>query len=113
MIDEVRRIAGEGVTQEELQHAQQSLSGNFLRSFETPSQVAGRLQAVYAYDLPDDHYRTYLDRLNALTGHEIHQVAQRWLDPDRFAVVVVGDSSSVKEPIEKLGLGEVVVYDDA
>ncbi len=113
MIDEVRRIAGEGITQEELQHAQQSLSGNFLRSFETPSQVAGRLQAVYAYDLPDDHYRTYLDRLNALTGHEIHQVARRWLDPDRFAVVVVGDSSSLKEPLEKLGLGEVVVYDDA
>jgi len=113
MLDEVRRIALEGITQEEVQYAQRSLSGNFLRSFETPSQVGGRLQAIYAYDLPDDHYATYLDRLNALTGHEIHRIARHWLDPDRFAIVVVGDSSSVKEPLEKLGLGEVVVYDDA
>ncbi len=113
MIDEVRRIAREGVTQEELQYAQRSLSGNFLRSFETSSQVAGRLQAMYAYDLPDDHYRTYLSRLNALTRDAIHRVAETWLDPDRFAVVVVGDSKSLKDPLETLGLGEIVVYDDA
>jgi zinc protease len=113
LIDEVHRIAGAGITPEELRYAQRSLSGNFLRSFETPSHVAARLQAVYAFDLPEDHYRTYLERLNTLTGQEILQVSQRWLDPGKFAVVVVGDSGSLKQPIEKLGLAEVVDYDDA
>jgi zinc protease len=113
LVDEVRRIAAEGVTPDELRFAQRSLSGNFLRSFETPSQVAVRLQAVYAFDLPDDYYRTYLDRLKALTEGDIRRVAQRWLDPERFAVVVVGDSSTLRRPIEKLGLGEVADYDDA
>lgn len=113
MIEEVRRIRAEGISGEELRYAQQSMSGSFLRSFETPSQVNGRLQTLYAYDMPDSYYSTYLEKLGALTVEEIHRVARRWLPADRFAVVVVGDSHSLKEPLERLNLGTVVDYDDA
>jgi predicted Zn-dependent peptidase len=112
MVDEMERIVQDGISQEELSFAQQSMRGNFLRSFETPSQVGGRLQAIFAYDLPGDYYRTYLDRLAALTLEGIHRVAQHWLIPDRMAIVVVGDRSGLKDQLRKAEFGDIVDYSD-
>jgi len=112
MIDEMERIVQDGISQEELRFAQQSMRGNFLRSFETPSQVGGRLQAIFAYDLPGDYHRTYLDRLAALTLEGIHRVAQHWLIPDRMAIVVVGDRSGLKDQLRKAEFGDIVDYSD-
>ena len=43
--------------------------------------------------------------LRAVTAADVQRVARQYLTPDRAHVVVVGDLSKVKEPIEKLGLG--------
>ena len=39
------------------------------------------------------------------------RVARTHLDPSRLQMVVVGDASAIREPLAKLGVGAVTVYD--
>lgn len=112
-LDEVRTISLEGVTGQELEFARQSMTGSFLRSFETPSQVCGRLQTICVYDLTAEYYRNYLQQLNSVTQDDITRIARQWLDPDRFAVVIVGDASILRGKLEQIRPGDVLDYDDA
>jgi predicted Zn-dependent peptidase len=68
---------------------------------------------MYAFDLPDNHYATYLQRLAAITGEDVLRVARRWLDTDSFAVVVAGDAGLLRVKLEQMRLGEVLLYEDA
>jgi predicted Zn-dependent peptidase len=36
-----------------------------------------------------DYHRTYLDNVRAVTRDQVLQVARRYLDPERYAVVAV------------------------
>jgi zinc protease len=112
-IGEVSSLAADGVSAEEFEFARRSMTGAFLRSFETPSQVCSRLQSVYVFSLPAEYYREYLQQLDAVTPDDIVRIARQWLDPDRFAVVAVGDASTLRPRFEQLRIGEVVDYDDA
>jgi zinc protease len=111
--EELQRIIDEGITDEELRYAKQSLAGSFLRAFETPAQICSRLQGVYAYDLPVDYYATYIGRLNALTLDDVTRIGRTWLHPEQCAVVAVGDASVLRGKFEQLHLGETRIYDDA
>jgi zinc protease len=80
---------------------------------ETTEGIAGKLSTIATYDLPDDYYRTYRDRLVAVTREEVREAARRRLMPDRAAVIVVGDAARLHEPLEALGVGAVQVVDPA
>jgi zinc protease len=112
-LDEITNLVENGITNEELLYAQRSLTGSFLRAFETPAQVNSRLEALCVYDLPEEYYETYVARLLALTRDDIVHVARCWLIPERFAVVVVGDATALTPKLGQLRLGETIPYADA
>ena len=61
------------------------------RNFETTESLAGSLAQVFVYNLPADYYATFTDRVRAITPADAQRAAERYLQPDKFAVVVVGD----------------------
>ncbi len=75
--------------------------------FETPSQIAGVLGALIIYDLPDDYYNTYGEKIQAVTMHDIMVTAQKLIDPEHMTLVISGDIAQVKEAIEGLNEGRV------
>jgi zinc protease len=90
------------VTEQELEFARVSLiRAEPLRS-ETNAQIAARLEELVLYGLPMDYYSTYNQRIQAVTRDDVQRVAQRYLSPDRFAVVVVGDRSKVEAGLREL-----------
>ncbi len=108
---EIDRMRAEGPTNEELDYAKNSMTGSFARSFETPSQIANALQNVVLYNLPEDYYNSYLQHINNVSLADAQRVAAQYLDSSRMAVVVVGDAKTVKEGLEKLRIGKVVLTD--
>jgi zinc protease len=76
--------------------------------------MAGSLAQVAVYDLPADYYSTYTDRVRAITPADAQRAAERYLQPDKFAVVVVGDLKVIEPGIRALNLGPVttVTIDD-
>lgn len=108
---EIEKMRNEGMTAEELEFTKKSLTGTFARNFETPAQIAGALQNLVLYNLPDDYYDTYLQSINAVTLDDVKRVSSRYLDTKKMTVVIVGDRKAIKEGLEKLNIGEVILAD--
>ncbi|MBC7929063.1 MAG: insulinase family protein, partial [Rubrivivax sp.] len=111
---EIRGIRGEiPVTPMELDAAKQSIVRGFPRSFETPDQISGRLESVVTYDLPDTYFNSYIERIQAVTLEDVTRVANRYLTPDRMAVVIVGDRKAIEAGLRSLdGFGERITFVD-
>ncbi|HEX8128848.1 MAG TPA: insulinase family protein [Pyrinomonadaceae bacterium] len=112
-LKELRGIRGEiPVTERELEYAKQGILRGFPRGFETPGQIADRLSQAVLYNLPDDYFNSYSARVRAVTLADITRVANRYLDPSRMAILVVGDRKAVEPGLRSLGIGEGITLLD-
>ena len=59
--------------------------------FETTGDISRRLEDALVYHLPDDYFSKYVQNIEAVTAADVQRVAQKYIQPDRLAVVVVGD----------------------
>jgi predicted Zn-dependent peptidase len=104
---EMAAIRGERpVTASEAAMAQQTLTLGYPRNFESTDQVARALLQLVLHGLPDDTFASFSPRVRALDTATITAAAHRHLDPDRMAVVAVGDVARIGEGLRGLGLGE-------
>jgi zinc protease len=110
---ELRGVRGEiPVTQKELDYQKQAIVRGFPRGFETPEQIASRLAALVLYDLPDDYFNNYLARVQAVSLADVQRVAQKYLDPDHMAILVVGDRKVIEPGLRSLGdIGSITLLD--
>lgn len=93
----------------ELSRAEHYVALRFPAGFETTGDVSRRLEEQLVYGLPDDYFATYVDRIEAVTAADVERVAKRYISPNRFAVVVVGDRKAIEPGIRALGLGPIKV----
>ncbi len=110
-ISEIDHLRADGITGEELDFVKKGLTGSFALSFETPSQIAGRLQDVVLYGLPERYYEMYLENVNNVSLEDVKRVCSKYFDSSRMAIVVAGDMAQTKTGIAKLNLGEIVMCD--
>jgi predicted Zn-dependent peptidase len=101
-IQEIKRIRTQKVTDEELSEAKALYNGSFALGLEDPSRTAGFASTILINDLPADFYKTYLQKINAVTPEDILRVAQKYIgDPTR--IVIVGNSAQFMDGLKKLG----------
>ena len=97
------------VPADELARAKNYVSLRFPSAFETTGDVSRRLEDALVYKLQDDYFSTYVQNIQAVTGADVQRVAQKYIRPDRLAVVVVGDLKAIEAGIRALNLGPVTV----
>ena len=95
------------VPAEEIEKAKSYLSLLLPRNFETTESLAGSLAQVFVYNLPADYYTTYTTRIRAVTAADVQRAAERYIQPDKFAVVIVGDRKAIEPGIKALNLGPI------
>ncbi len=64
--------------------------------------------------MPDDTYANFVGAVSRVTAADLQRAAARYIQPDKMAVVVVGDRSSIEGRVRALNLGpiHVVPIDD-
>lgn len=97
------------VSADELEKAKNYVALGFPSEFETTGDLARQLEELVIYDLPDDTFTTFVDRVRRVTADEVRRAAARYVQPDRMAVVVVGDRKVIERPIRALSLGPVTI----
>jgi zinc protease len=97
------------VSDDELERAKNFLALGMPAEFETTGQLSARLQELAIFDLPRTWFDEYVDRVRAVTAADVHRVAQLYIQPDRFVVLVVGDQQAVEASVGALGLGTLTV----
>ena len=95
VMDEIKAIRQQPVTNEELETAKQGLIETFPRQFESKP----RTLAVFVNDewtgRPADYWQTYREKVRAVTKDDLLRVAKKHLDPTQMAILVVGDWEAI------------------
>jgi zinc protease len=108
---ELRRIRDSVVPDEELQKAKSYIALSMPGDFETTRGTAGQFLELLTNDLPLNAYASFIGRINAITAADVQRVARRYIDPDHFAIVVVGDRSQIEAGIRALNEGPISIRD--
>lgn len=102
ILKEMKRIQEEPVDEEELQLVKNSIFGSFARSMENPQTIASYAINTARYDLPEDYYNTYLQRVDDITREDIQAIAQKYLNPDQAVITVVGKGRDIAGPLSNV-----------
>jgi zinc protease len=88
--EEIRRIAADGISADELADCKQYLIGSIPRLLETNAAIATFLQTAEFFGLGLDHDLRLPSLLDSVTADEVIGAARRSLDASRASIVVAG-----------------------
>ncbi len=113
-LKELKGIRGElPVTEGELDYNKQSVIRRFPRTMETVGQISGQLSNLVVYGLNDTYFNDYLSKVNAVTLKDINRVANKYLTPDKMAILIVGDKNVIEPKLKEIdALGGTIRYLD-
>jgi zinc protease len=99
ILKEIKAIRSIPVTVQELSDAKAFLTGSFPMRIETSSRIANFLVAVEFYGLGVRYIDDYPVFINKVSGEDVQRVANKYLDPEKFILVVVAnqDITGLKE----------------
>jgi zinc protease len=95
------------VPAEELTRAKNYVALRFPSGFESTGDMSRRLEELLVYRLPEDYFSKYVQNIEAVTVADVQRMAQKYIQPNRFAVVVVGDRKVIEPGIRSLNLGTI------
>lgn len=102
IMDELDRIISQPVGEAELATAKAEYAGSFVMALERPETVANYALNIETEGLPKDFYKTYLERLDAITTADVQRAAQKYFSTSNARIVVTGKGSEVLENLERV-----------
>lgn len=103
-LKEINRIKNELVDPDKLKNAKAKYVGNFVMALEQPSTIARYALNIRTENLPVNFYKTYLEKINAVTAEDVKRVANTYFKPENARIIIVGKGSDVIENLEKTGI---------
>lgn len=91
VLEEIDRIRTQPVSDEELQTVKNSAIEVFPRQFSSASATAGIFASDELTGRDPGYWKAYRDRIRAVTVADVQRVAQKYLQPDKMVILVVGN----------------------
>ena len=104
ILNEIKRMRTDLVSDEDLKNAKAKYVGNFVMQIEKPETVAFYALNKETQGLPDDFYENYIKNINAVTAQDIQAAANKYFLADNLRIVVVGKAADVVPGLEKSGI---------
>ncbi len=109
MLADIKDLAMQPVTEDELNSAKSYLVGNFPTTIETPGQIAQQIGQVKLLGLDKSYLENYRKEIAKVTVADVQAVMKKDLHPDRLAIVLVGDAEQIKDKVDPIA--PVALYD--
>ena len=104
MLEEMKTIRTELVSEEELKLAKESRVNSFVFAFTDIHDVLTQQMRLDFYNYPDGYLQTYRDKVMAITREDILRVAKAYLQPEKMAIILVGQPDGYEAVAEELQL---------
>lgn len=118
IIEEMKRIAAEPVSDEELDNAKRGFIDRLPRSFASKGQVVGVLageEFTGRYQTDPEYWQNVTTKIGAVTKADVQRVAKKYLTPEKLVILVVGNKEEILKghpnhpvKLEDLGGGKVI-----
>jgi zinc protease len=103
MRDIIAGITREEVSEQELKAAREAIVNSFMFGFTSPGSIVMQRARLEFYGYQSDYLDKYRERISAVTRQDILSAARKYLRPEAFKIVVVGNDSKFDKPLASLG----------
>ena len=100
---EVSALRSQPFTADELQQAKQSILNRFIFTMDSRQKVLNQAAILEFYGFPAGYYRNYTANIEKVTAADVARVANKYINPDQVAVLVVGNEKDFEKPLSSLG----------
>ena len=109
LLEEVRGMTASPPDAEEVEKALSGILNSFVFNSDSRRKILGQQLTYEYFGYPLDWLSRYYEGIRKVTVEAVQQAAERYLHPDRFAILVVGPATGRDRPLEEYG--EVTVVD--
>lgn len=107
MLEEIRELKTKPFTAAELASAKDQLLNSFIFHYDSKSKLLAQQTQLQFYGYPADFLTKYRAGIEAVTLADLKRVADKYVDPSKLAVLVVGHEADYGTPLTSLDLGPV------
>jgi predicted Zn-dependent peptidase len=103
MMEEVKRISQQEVSDEELEMAKNTFLNSFVFQFDNKGKIVNRLLTYEYYGFPLDFLQKTKENIQKVTKQDVLSAAQTHLHPNDLVILAVGKDSDFDQPLSVLG----------
>ena len=103
MLAEIGRLKTDPPTAKELASAKDQVLNSFIFNYDTPEKTLGEQVTLAFYGYPADFLAKYKAGVEAVTAADVTRVANKYVQPDKLAILVVGNGAEFGGPLSTLG----------
>ena len=103
ILAEVEKMRAEEITDEELKKAIDGFMNSSVFDYDTKGEILSRALRYKYYDYPQDFVEQLMAGIRKVTKADVKRVANEYLHPDKFALIVVGKASDFDKPLNTFG----------
>ena len=107
IFDEINKIKEELISEDDLNLAKGALVEQFPSTFQSKSQTIGVFVADEMSGRDPRYWSTYKNRIEGVTKEDVMRVANELLDPNKMAMVVVGDWDEISVGNERASTTDI------
>ena len=104
-LNEIGGLAAHPVTEEEVARAKDNILNSFLFRYDTREKVLSERVLLEFYHYPADYLETYKAALEKVTAADVNAVANKYIHPEKLAILVVGNGQEITPGLEELKMG--------
>ena len=107
MLEEIHGLKTKPFTADELASAKDQVLNSFIFHYDTKEKVLAEATELEFYGYPADFLTKYRAGIEAVTLADLERVANKYIDPSKLTVLVVGNEAEYGDPLTNLNLGPV------
>jgi zinc protease len=105
MLEQIQQLKTKPFTAGELASAKDQLLNSFIFRYDTKEKVLSEATELEFYGYPADYLTKYRAGIEAVTLADLERVANKYIDPSKLAVLVVGNETQYGSSLTELNLG--------
>jgi zinc protease len=103
MLEEIGRLKTVPPTADELRKAKEDQLNSFIFRYDSPDKTLNEQVTLAFFGYPKDFLEKYKTGIEAVTAADVSRVANKYIDPAKLAILVVGNQSQMTTPVSTLG----------
>jgi zinc protease len=110
VMKDVKNYLQNGPSEDELNFMKSAIAQSDARAYETGFQKAAFIGRILEYNLPANYIEQQNKILKSMTREQIKANSNRFIQPDKMNILLVGDKAKIYDGVKKLGY-EIVELD--